>query len=362
LWRINRVFTAASTLKRVTVKEKDVLAPFAVLMSLNFVILLSWTLLDPLLYERTYGNETSTSYGHCASQGTQWKGFLAALGILNFSALVVVNIQAYKARNINDELSESKYIGLSTLSMSQIFVVGVPLLFIVHKEPSAYFFVWCGIIFIVCSTILLLIFMPKIIRWKSLVNKNKKSSRGGPSMGGSVDVIRNRISQDAVSRDESHGSSMETSNMGSAVSDMRKRISNQRSSSGVGSNDFDSTPVSDSKKHVTFAFADKNSELAHREKLHELQHLILERHNIDITSIIMEIEGVEGMGFEATAEVTVEDPCSSDTDEGYTRFLQLVLSDSITPELPTPSVHSTTLADEENVTNTGMILTSLDRN
>lgn len=181
-------------------------------------------------------------------------------------------------------------------------------------------------------------------------------------MGGSVDVIRNRISQDAVSRDESHGSSMETSNMGSAVSDMRKRISNQRSSSGVGSNDFDSTPVSDSKKHVTFAFADKNSELAHREKLHELQHLILERHNIDITSIIMEIEGVEGMGFEATAEVTLEDPCSSDTDEGYTRFLQLVLSDSITPELPTPSVHSTTLADEENVTNTGMILTSLDRN
>ena len=61
----------------------------------------------------------------------------------------------------------------------------------------------------------------------------------------------------------------------------------------------------------------------------------------------MEIEGVEGMGFEATAEVTVEDPCSSDTDEEYARFLQLVLSDSITPELPTPSVHSTTLADEE---------------
>jgi hypothetical protein len=260
---------------------------------------------------------------------------------------VVVNIQAYKARNINDELSESKYIGLSTLSMSQIFVVGVPLLFIVHKEPSAYFFVWCGIIFIVCSTILLLIFVPKIIRWKSLLNKNKIRSRGGPSMGGSVDVIRNRISRDAVSRDESHGSSMETSNVGSAVSDMRKRISNQTSSSGVGSNNFDSTPVSDSKKHVTFAFADKNSELAHREKLHELQHLILERHNIDITSIIMEIEGVEGMGFEATAEVTVEDPCSSDTDEGYARFLQLVLSDSITPELPTPSVHSTTLADEE---------------
>ena len=75
----------------------------------------------------------------------------------------------------------------------------------------------------------------------------------------------------------------------------------------------------------------------------------------------MEIEGVEGMGFEATAEVTVEDPCKgdkhnhgSDTDEGYAHFLQLILSDSITPELPTPSVHSTALVDEENVTNTGI--------
>jgi len=135
LWRINRVFAAAASLKRVVVTEKDVLKPFAILMTLNFVILLSWTLVDPMVFERVYTDEL-TSYGRCMPQGSAWKGFIATLAILNFIALIIVNVQAYHARSINDELSESKYIGLVTLSMFQIFIVGVPLLVIVYNDPS----------------------------------------------------------------------------------------------------------------------------------------------------------------------------------------------------------------------------------
>ena len=128
-------------MKRVVVTERDVLKPFAVLMTLNFIILLSWTLVDPPIFERVYTDEL-TSYGRCTSEGNGWKGFLSALALLNFGALILANIQAYMARSINDELSESKFIGLSTLSMFQIFIVGVPLLVIVYQDPSAYFF--CG--------------------------------------------------------------------------------------------------------------------------------------------------------------------------------------------------------------------------
>ena len=119
LWRINKVFAAASSMRRVTITERDVLKPFAVLMTLNFIILLSWTLVDPMLFERVETDEL-TSYGRCVPQGNQWKGFIGVLAILNFAALIVVNVQAYKARSINDELSESKYIGLATLSMFQV--------------------------------------------------------------------------------------------------------------------------------------------------------------------------------------------------------------------------------------------------
>ncbi len=131
------MFTAAAAMRRVVVTEKDVLKPFAVLMTFNFVIviLLSWTLVDPLVFERVYTDEL-ISYGRCMPQGNQWKGFIATLAILNFVALVIVNVQAYQARSIQDELAESKYIGLATLSMFQIFIVGVPLLVIVYNDPS----------------------------------------------------------------------------------------------------------------------------------------------------------------------------------------------------------------------------------
>lgn len=119
LWRINRVFQASSAMRRVVVTERDVILPFAILMTVNFVILLSWTLVDPMVYQRVVADNSET-YGRCIPQGDQWKVFISILAILNFAALVVVNVQAYKARSINDELSESKYIGLATMSMLQV--------------------------------------------------------------------------------------------------------------------------------------------------------------------------------------------------------------------------------------------------
>jgi len=262
LWRINRVFAAAASLRRVLVTEKDVAKPFAVLMTLNFVILLSWTLVDPLVFERIYTDEL-TSYGRCMPQGNQWKGFIAMLAILNFVALIIVNVQAYRARSINDELSESKYIGLATLSMFQIFIVGVPLLVIVYNDPSAYFFVWCGIIFIVCSTILLLIFVPKIVRWKSKSNDrsataSKFSSNAKWSQG------NNASHASPHSREE--GGMQEMNNVPNPLCEVETKHAKQAT------------------------FAGGESELIDREKLNEIKDLVLEKHNIDITSIILKIE------------------------------------------------------------------------
>jgi len=262
LWRINRVFAAAASLKRVVVTEKDVLKPFAVLMTLNFVILLSWTLVDPMVYERVYTDEL-TSYGRCMPQGNEWKGFIATLAILNFIALIIVNVQAYHARSINDELSESKYIGLVTLSMFQIFIVGVPLLVIVYNDPSAYFFVWCGIIFIICTTILLLIFVPKIVRWKS-----KSTNQSATA------------SKFSTNTKWSHGNN---ASHASAQSQQGDTPATNRAASSAS--EVESKYV---KKQVTFA--DKESELIYREKLDEIIDLVMEEHKIDITSIILKIK------------------------------------------------------------------------
>jgi len=245
-------------MKRVVVTEKDVLIPFAVLMTLNFIILLSWTLVDPPVFERVYIDEL-TSYGRCNSEGSEWKGFISALAILNFTALIIANVEAYKARSINDELSESKYIGLATLSMLQIFIVGVPLLVIVYQDPSAYFFMWTGIIFIISTSILFLIFIPKILTWKTPAPKKSWSTYGSASGGGA-------------------GVSLEASGIISEAEKQDKATDKQVS---LDKHDDSETPKD---KHVSLL--NKQSD---RDSLDYLKNLVLEEYNVDITSVISKL-------------------------------------------------------------------------
>jgi len=280
------VMTAAASMKRVVVTERDVLKPFAVLMTLNFIILLSWTLVDPPIFERVYTDEL-TSYGRCTSEGNGWKGFLSALALLNFGALILANIQAYMARSINDELSESKYIGLCTLSMFQIFIVGVPLLVIVYQNPSASFFVWTGIIFIVTSSILLLIFVPKLITWKTPAPKNSGNKWSSYGSANSAGPTKGVIS--------SHQSSI--------VSEVEKPDKT------IPEKDPNSVPFSGSKdsesmqKNKRVSFSDKQSDAIYREKLDDIKDLVLEEHNIDISPIISKLlnDSDKGKDVKATS-------------------------------------------------------------
>ena len=162
------------------------------------------------------------------ADGTQWIGFVCALGVLDFTTLVLVNVQAFRARNIHDDLSELKYIGLSMLSMLQIFIVAAPLLVLVHTDPSANFFVWAGIIFTVSSTILGLIFVPKVMSWKC-PKPNKTPTKVGKHVTGKRETLS------------------------------------------------------------TLHFSDKQSELLHRHTLNDLQSLVLEKYNIDISSVILKL-------------------------------------------------------------------------
>jgi gamma-aminobutyric acid type B receptor len=72
-WRVNQFFHSSSAFGRMKVTERDVLAPFAFLLTCNFIVLISWTLIDPLTYERQfedgtdYWNREIASNGSCSS-------------------------------------------------------------------------------------------------------------------------------------------------------------------------------------------------------------------------------------------------------------------------------------------------------
>lgn len=149
--------------QRIKVTEKDVIVPFVVMFSVNVILLLCWTLINPLRWEIVIVNEFN-SYGRCNPEGDGIASivFMSLILAVNVLALVLANVQAYQARMISDEFSESQYIGLAMFAVLEVFLFTFPISFLVADNPQARYFVYSGIIFVVSMSLLLLVFVPKL--------------------------------------------------------------------------------------------------------------------------------------------------------------------------------------------------------
>lgn len=150
-------------MKRVTVKELDAILPFAILTIINFTIMLAWNLVDPLVWVRTEPNDAYESQGYCQGNNGSHVIFEGLIGVVNFVALVMANVQAYRARNISSEFSDSFSVMMTMLSLLQALIIGVPVLILVQDNHVATYFIWCGLIFVITTAVLGLMFVPKII-------------------------------------------------------------------------------------------------------------------------------------------------------------------------------------------------------
>jgi gamma-aminobutyric acid type B receptor len=151
-WRINKICKSACRFQKVQVSMRDVLAPLAVLLTLNVIVLVTFTILSPLHFIRLDHvgtddwNRVISTYGTCQNSSRTWPYFLL-LVLINASALLFALVQAYQARSIQSEFAESKYIAIVMLSFLQIFVIAAPLLFFVQTQPVALYVLKVGIVF-----------------------------------------------------------------------------------------------------------------------------------------------------------------------------------------------------------------------
>lgn len=178
IWRMNRLVNGAAQFRRLQLSAIDVIKPLVVLLTLNIIFLMGWTILDPMYWNRhsRCGMDLSSSYGICEiGKGSLSRAMACALLAVNFCAVVMANYQAYKARNFSTDYSESKYIALAMVCIFQISMVGIPLMFLVTDSPTALFFVQTGIIAIVCGSVLLLLFLPKM--WLLRQVKAKRAAK-----------------------------------------------------------------------------------------------------------------------------------------------------------------------------------------
>ena len=87
-WRVNQFFKSKNTHDRIRVSEKDVLGPFILLLSCNIIVLICWTMLNPLIYKRQYNNGTDlwnrdiSSIGICRSSSESDGGNSGAISYL----------------------------------------------------------------------------------------------------------------------------------------------------------------------------------------------------------------------------------------------------------------------------------------
>lgn len=169
-WRINKIFENPS-LRRVIITPKDVLWPLLVLGVIIVGLMLIFTLVPQCPYQwgtvKTVDvyNNVLTSSGSCEKQ-KHTGGMIAAVTIVQILALSLCCWQFYKSRKVSIDYSESKWISYAVLSTIQVIVIALPFEFMT-LEPNAIFLVEFVKIVIVCLSILLFIFIPKIIYWRN---------------------------------------------------------------------------------------------------------------------------------------------------------------------------------------------------
>lgn len=179
-WRVNKILNNPDKFRKVKVTPRDVIAPFIILMSINLIVLVVWTVVEPLKWEiKTKGDvdllqlKEQETYGICVGESLEntllFAGIIAAVDI---SSLVFANIQAYQCRNISVEYSESQWIAIAMVSIMQVLFIGIPLMVLVIDEPEPQFFVRVGIVFVTSMSTLLLIFLPKV-KYNRDLNREK---------------------------------------------------------------------------------------------------------------------------------------------------------------------------------------------
>jgi 7 transmembrane sweet-taste receptor of 3 GCPR len=119
---------------------------FAVLLACNLLLLLVWTFVTPMEWTRIQTSRTE-SYGKCVATGDKvaWHTIISLVTVVNGIALIMANVQAYRARRISTEYCESRFIGMAMISILQVVLIGVPVLFLGDDSPMARYFMQCTI-------------------------------------------------------------------------------------------------------------------------------------------------------------------------------------------------------------------------
>ena len=208
---MNKIFHNPNAFKRIKVTEKDVIQPYLIMMGINLIVLICWTVISPLKYKRSnwpgtdLWNRIIATYGSCQEEEENSLDFWPYLSIIlfvNIGILIVANVQSYQARLIQTEYSESHYITIIMASLAQMFLLAVPCVILLSQQPRPYYVVMVIVILCVSAAVLGLMFVPKIFATRIWLKEKAAKEEKKAAMRASV------ISRPASSFSDSGGTGL----------------------------------------------------------------------------------------------------------------------------------------------------------
>lgn len=135
------------------------------------------TAIDPITFKwyREINSEGATAriYGSCNYNDAL--DFLIPVMVFLIVLLIMLRFQAWKARNISTEFSESKQIFKVLVIFDIAIFLGWPILFLSQDSPNVLVLMSASINFLIALSTILLLFIPKLI-------SHKKYGDSGPPL------------------------------------------------------------------------------------------------------------------------------------------------------------------------------------
>ncbi|KAG7359052.1 7 transmembrane sweet-taste receptor of 3 GCPR-domain containing protein [Nitzschia inconspicua] len=173
-YRLFLVMRNSQNLIRAKVTFLKMLQIVFVVIAIDLTLLISWTIVSPLIYERSEesvninedsGVVTIETAGSCVMKDGSisiWAFVVPIMG-LHIFLLIGTNCLLYQVRNVADRYQEQKYIAMASILMFEILIVGMPVMVAVNDSPVATHIILVGIIAVSDIGILCFTFIPKIV-------------------------------------------------------------------------------------------------------------------------------------------------------------------------------------------------------
>jgi len=161
IYRVHKVYRSAMRMRRVQVTLLSAVRWIALVLCIDMAILIVWQVYDPMEWTRNVVNSDKNGYvlesvGVCHSDGWVW--FAGAIAAFHFVLVSKAAYIGFQTRNVPNNLSGARGVSIAMVSNFQIFLVGLPVLFLVGSDPAVSFFLRSAIVWINDLVVVLAIF------------------------------------------------------------------------------------------------------------------------------------------------------------------------------------------------------------